>query len=102
MDERRVFRRCAGCNAYDGQRVWRLKADPRLYWPGPAEGGDNHPHSKARDAGARLFVAESGLYESALETVKIGEAGLCESCTKRKATKRSSEAQPGRKRAAGR
>lgn len=92
-DDTKTFRRCAGCNAYDGQQLWRLKVDPRFYLPGPIEGGDSHPETKARDATARKRVAESGFYEPKLETVVLGDKGLCATCAKRP---RAAETNPTR------
>lgn len=95
--DRRTFRRCTSCGAYDGQRVWRLRVDPQLYWPGPVEGGKDHPASKAREAGAAKFVAESGLYETDLETVSVGDDGVCVRCAQRK-TPTASRQRPASKR----
>ena len=83
-DERKPPRRCVCCRAREGQKVWRLKANPRIWWPGPSERDrkkDDETGSHRRDAESQSFVKDSGLYEGKLDLVEIASSGRCTRCT---------------------
>jgi hypothetical protein len=73
---------CRICGARNGQLVWRLKANWRLYCPGPVEGSKDHKQAREREADAQSFIKASGLYHERMEKIEVGATGLCASCTR--------------------
>jgi len=75
-----MIARCDVCGARDGQRVWRLKSNWRLCWPGPQDPREDRTKSvEQRDIESYEFVRDSGLYEEKLDVVKL-DAGRCAWC----------------------
>jgi hypothetical protein len=73
-------RKCRICGVVNGQLVWRLKVNWRLYMPGPVRGSKDHEQLRDREAANQAFVKSSGLYHDQLETVQFGSAELCKWC----------------------
>ena len=83
-EERKAPRRCACCCARNGQQVWRLKANPRIWWPGPCERDrkkDDETGAHRRDAESQAFVKASKLYADELDRVEVeASSGRCRQC----------------------
>lgn len=63
--------RCAGCDAPHGKLVWRLKARPLMWWPGPEQPPSEHE------------------YHATPQKVDLMVGDYCSFCVKQSADRRS-------------